>query len=47
MKRRNAKSPEIIKQQFEEFKKAKTFHRVVDRDIYNFDKKKFKVDYRK
>ena len=46
-KRRNAKSPETIKQHFEEIKEAKISHEVADKDVYNFDKIGFRVCYRK
>ena len=45
MERRNAESPETIKQHFEEFKEAKTSHGVEDGDMYNFDETGFRVGY--
>ena len=37
VERKNAESPETIKQHFDEFKEAKTSHGVADGDVYNFD----------
>lgn len=43
VERRNAESPETIKQHFDEFKEAKTSHGVADGDIYNFDEIGFRA----
>ena len=43
MEKRNAESSETIKEHFEEFKEAKTFHGVKDGNVYNFDETEFRI----
>lgn len=43
VERKNAESPETIKQHFDEFKEAKTSHGVADGDVYNFDETGFRA----
>lgn len=44
VERRNAESLKTIKQHFNEFNEAKTFHGVADGDVYNFNETGFRVD---
>ena len=47
IERRNAESPETIKQHFDEFKEAKTSHGVADGDVFNFDETGFRAGCRR